>query len=390
MPIQTICTCGQSLTGFCARDIRECKQLFLTEMDNLYNYEDMEEKKYPIKWEYKNHSYAIGDTGDYDGYWEVTNGRDSLVTKEDYDEIEKDLQAVVDLLNITYANFAFNRDVEAALEAENKWLRCELEELKKQPGAAWVKGAPTERKLFHARFKGHLSDDIHDGIIEPVKDPEYWQAIASGVRISIKGHRIIEYLDESGQSKEGNKPSVTDITNTLEYYQGVIASLADKEDEAFSKGVHHQRIGMLHEAIETIKKYKQYLQDNPLTLSRADFIREANNRDLAAAPTAWIRADVKRPDGWQLARFLNSRKRFPVKFSPHVITDMVGKTYEPQELEYLSDEGSAAAGREEDACDFAEWMRLNCKSSEIGWVDALGKWDTTKGWYELFKQNEKQ
>lgn len=101
----------------------------------------MEEKKYPIKWEYKNHSYQIGDTGDYDGYWEVTNGKDSLITKEDYDEIEKDLQAVVDLLNNTYANFAFNRDVEAALEAENKWLRCELEELKKQPDAAWIKAS---------------------------------------------------------------------------------------------------------------------------------------------------------------------------------------------------------------------------------------------------------
>jgi hypothetical protein len=44
MPIQNTCTCGQSLTGFCARDIRECKQLFLTEMDNCY----MEEKKSPF------------------------------------------------------------------------------------------------------------------------------------------------------------------------------------------------------------------------------------------------------------------------------------------------------------------------------------------------------
>lgn len=48
----------------------------------------------------------------------------------------------------------------------------------------------------------------------------------------------------------------------------------------------------------------------------------------------------------------------------------------------------SAAGREGDACDFAEWMRLNCKSSQNGWVDALGKWDTTKGWYQLFKQQK--
>jgi hypothetical protein len=69
--------------------------------------------------------------------------------------------------------------------------------------AVWVKGAPKERKLYHARFIGHLSDFIHDGIIEPVSNPEYWQAIASGVRISIKAHHIVEYLDEA-PSKESD------------------------------------------------------------------------------------------------------------------------------------------------------------------------------------------
>lgn len=101
----------------------------------------MEDKKYPIKWEYKSHSYQIGDTGDYDGYWEVTNGRDSIITKDDYEDIEKDLQQLVDLLNNTYANFKVDRGNEAALEAENKLLIHELEELRKaQPGPRWVKG----------------------------------------------------------------------------------------------------------------------------------------------------------------------------------------------------------------------------------------------------------
>lgn len=293
MPIQTICTCSMSLTGFCARDIRECKNLFLTEMDNCYNNENMEEKKYPIKWEYKNHSYAIGDTGDYDGYWEVTNGRDSLVTKEDYDEIEKDLQAVVDLLNITYANFAFNRDVEAALEAENKWLRCELEELKKQPSAAWVKASTR--------------------MPEQTKQPRLYIVTWYDVQLFVRTWTANQLADWVKN------------TPTLDYYW------LDESGAA-----------------------------SPLTQSRADLIRETNSRDLegiAAVPTAWIRADVKRPEGWQLARFLNSRKRFPVKFSPHVIADMVGKTYEPQELEYLSDEGAAAAGREEDKSQFDNWHR---------------------------------
>lgn len=114
----------------------------------------MSEKKYPIKWEYKSHSYPIGDTGDYDGYWEVTNGKDSLITKEDYEDIEKDLQAVVDILNNTYANFTFDRNIEAALEAENKWLKSELEQHKAETSAVWAKASdrlPEDHNTVHWR-----------------------------------------------------------------------------------------------------------------------------------------------------------------------------------------------------------------------------------------------
>jgi len=103
---------------------------------------EVQEMQYPIKWEVKSHSYQIGDTGDYDGYWEITNGKDSLITKEDYEDIEKDLRAVVDLLNNTYANFTVDRGNEAAMDAEIKWLRQEMEDLKKaQTGAIWVKAS---------------------------------------------------------------------------------------------------------------------------------------------------------------------------------------------------------------------------------------------------------
>lgn len=119
----------------------------------------MEKNTYPIKWEYKSHSHQIGDTGDYDGYWEITNGKDSLITKEDYDDIEKDLQAIVDLLNNTYANFTFDRGVEAALEAENKWLKQELEELQgtRKQGPVWVKASerlPGLKKPVRWRLDG--------------------------------------------------------------------------------------------------------------------------------------------------------------------------------------------------------------------------------------------
>jgi hypothetical protein len=125
----------------------------------------MENKKYPIVWEYKGHSYSIGDTGDYDGYWEITNGKDSLITKEDYDDIEKDLQAIVDLLNSTYANFTVDRGAEAALDAENKWLQSELSTLMAQQGG-WVKASEFKHEVgvaYHAKdskSKGAGSFDV--------------------------------------------------------------------------------------------------------------------------------------------------------------------------------------------------------------------------------------
>jgi hypothetical protein len=144
-----------------------------------------QEKKYPIKWEYKSHSYQIGDTGDYDGYWEVSNGNDSLITKEDYEDIEKDLQAVVDLLNNTYANFTFDRGNEAALEAENRWLKSELEQCKAHPGSpVWVKAKdrfPTSWHLKCVRF-------IHTKA--PLICPENW------LDENPKAIEVVEWLDE--------------------------------------------------------------------------------------------------------------------------------------------------------------------------------------------------
>lgn len=91
----------------------------------------------------------------------------------------------------------------SAIYKFRQWLRSLSAESKSGP--EWVKGSPKERRLYHARFKGHLSDLVHDGIIEPVTNPEYWQAIASGIRISIKDSHIIEYLDESGAAASGER-----------------------------------------------------------------------------------------------------------------------------------------------------------------------------------------
>jgi hypothetical protein len=52
--------------------------------------------------------------------------------------------------------------------------------------------------------------------------------------------------------------------------------------------------------------------------------------------------------------------------------------------ETLSKEGN----KDREVCDFAEWLRLNYKSSQNGWVDALGKWDTTFGLYQHWNNQQ--
>jgi hypothetical protein len=76
-----------------------------------------------MKWELKGHSHQIADTGDYDGYYEITNGKISLLTKDDDDEA---LQPVVDALNNSGCKF-YQDDW---IEFENKMLKEEISRLK--------------------------------------------------------------------------------------------------------------------------------------------------------------------------------------------------------------------------------------------------------------------
>lgn len=53
-------------------------------------------------WEIKSHSSQIADTGDYDGYYELTNGTVSLFSKDDIDTDDPDhssINTVVSILN---------------------------------------------------------------------------------------------------------------------------------------------------------------------------------------------------------------------------------------------------------------------------------------------------
>jgi hypothetical protein len=74
-------------------------------------------------WELKGHSHQIADTGDYDGYYEITNGKISLLTKDDDDEA---LQPIVDALNDSGCKF-YQDDW---FEFENRMLKEEISRLK--------------------------------------------------------------------------------------------------------------------------------------------------------------------------------------------------------------------------------------------------------------------
>lgn len=73
-------------------------------------------------WELKGHSHQIADTGDYDGYYEITNGKISLLTTDD----DEALQPIVDVLNDSGCKF-YQDDW---FEFENKILKEEITRLK--------------------------------------------------------------------------------------------------------------------------------------------------------------------------------------------------------------------------------------------------------------------
>lgn len=75
------------------------------------------------EWELKCHSYQIADTGDYDGYWEITNGKISIFSKDDE---EDQLLEVVNSLNESGCKFYLDTNDIDFLKAENEWLKNDL------------------------------------------------------------------------------------------------------------------------------------------------------------------------------------------------------------------------------------------------------------------------
>lgn len=78
------------------------------------------------KWTYKEHTYALADTGDYDGCVQFTNGKDILQTCGDELD-EEQLQQFCELLDLMPDLWSHNCD---NAEFENSQLQKQVEHLK--------------------------------------------------------------------------------------------------------------------------------------------------------------------------------------------------------------------------------------------------------------------
>lgn len=83
------------------------------------------------EWKIVAHSHQIADTGDYDGCYELTNGKVSIYTQN---EIDDELQPVIDALNDSGCDFYLDDSVEFELhilKEENKLLHEILDDPEK-------------------------------------------------------------------------------------------------------------------------------------------------------------------------------------------------------------------------------------------------------------------
>jgi len=89
-------------------------------------------------WKLVGHSHQIADTGDYDGYYEITNGKVSFLTNSDDEEA---LFPIVKALNDSGCNFYLDdaKEIELyLLKKEHAELKSEHEKLKISDNSVYI------------------------------------------------------------------------------------------------------------------------------------------------------------------------------------------------------------------------------------------------------------
>lgn len=73
-----------------------------------------------------------------------------------------------------------------------------------EQGAAWVNGAPKERKQHIARVYSFINEEVsYDAIIWPIEGTDHWWAIGNGFKFSVHKDKIVEWLDETPAEQPG-------------------------------------------------------------------------------------------------------------------------------------------------------------------------------------------
>jgi hypothetical protein len=150
------------------------------------------------KWEVKSHSHQIADTGDYDGYHELTNGVISLGTKEDDEETVVILQELATQLNNVGINLFDCKADDLAIDnhlikEENEQLRQENSRLKQAQQAVWVKATERMPEKFSESV---IVRDLRTGKVSLEKNMGHFTAWGAG----FLPHKETEWLDESSTS----------------------------------------------------------------------------------------------------------------------------------------------------------------------------------------------
>lgn len=138
-------------------------------------------------WEYKEHFHAIGMTGDYDGYYEVTNGNISLCTNDDPEDItetENTLQRVANALNESGCKFYCNTTTEHKLHVENMELRYKIDDLRDQAQAM----ADALEKALAPNYRNDKGYWVHPNIV----DAEILDAVESALQQFKDGEKEVE------------------------------------------------------------------------------------------------------------------------------------------------------------------------------------------------------
>ena len=101
----------------------------------------------------------------------------------------------------------------------------------------------------------------------------------------------------------------------------------------------------------------------------AEWARDHFSKHLQSQQAVrWVTLVGATVDGFQLCRLIGTTEKFPAMIAPYVITDMAGKTYKRDELEYLID---SPAPEQVDPVKLIDWVQSHWPILRVYKPDAV-------------------